>query len=351
MAQIFKPIFNNISYKRMALAVVVSLILHAIFFGGFIWKPPSLNHNNSHMIEAQLVKRPPPKLQDAKPVKLKKKDLQKKVSQKKNPTLAPDIKADEPASASDGTSVVPVEVPNEVTQYVSEPSAPFIMPEDEPAAKPYAYVLTTFDVKRAQDASAAGTAKIIYQALPNQHYLLTSEMNAKGILSLFVQQRKLSSEGLITDKGLQPNNFKYEVAGNKDKTTDTYFDWPNKTITFYSSRGENKLVLPDGTQDLLSFMYQFMFVPPLNEIQFNVTNGRTIREYDYVFYGEEMLDTKLGPLNTVHLHRANEDREETIDLWLAPDYLYLPVKITQTNKKGTVELFITRLQTDAPVTE
>ena len=94
-----------------------------------------------------------------------------------------------------------------------------------------------------------------------------------------------------------------------------------------------------------------MFVPPLNEIQFYVTNGRNIHEYDYVFYGEEMLDTKLGPLNAVHLHRANEDREETIDLWLAPNYLYLPVKITQTNKKGTLELFITRLQTDVPVTK
>ena len=340
---------SNTSYRRMAIAVLVSVILHALFFGGFTWRLPSINESTS-IIEAQLVKRAAPKLQDAKPIPIKvKKTIRKEVVQP--------IKIAQPVQESVTEPVLEnptqhiIDDRNAPVEYVGAPvesSATTSVPADEAAPKPYAYVVTEFDVKRGRDANSAGSAKIVYQALPNQHYSLSSEMKAKGLLSLFIQQRTLTSEGLVTDNGLQPINFKYQVAGNKEKSTDTVFDWQNRTVIFHSSKGEIRVDLPDEAQDLLSFMYQFMFVPPLNKIKFNVTNGKAMKEYDYVFNGEEVLNTKLGQMNTIHLHRTNDDGDETIDLWLAPNYLHLPVKITQTNKKGTIELNVTRLQTEAP---
>lgn len=344
--------FNNLSYRRMAIAIALSVLLHALLFGGFSWKLPDLNDNTT-LIQAQLVQRTPPKLQALKPVPVKAKTpVPKKVTK---PIEEPVIEPKPEAVPTTETRHSIIDDRNAPTEYIEPPvetaSDPIIVPADDPLPKPYTYVVSEFDAKRAQDASAAGTAKITYQTLPNLHYSLTSEMHAKGLLSLFIQERALISEGLITDKGLQPSSFKYQVKNNKEKTTSTVFDWQKKTVTFQTNKGDKQVPLPDGAQDLLSFMYQPMFVPPLNEIKYFVTNGRTMREYDYEFTGEETITTKLGALKTIHLHRTNDDGDEIIDLWLATDYLYLPVKITQTNKKGTLELYITSLKTEAPPIE
>lgn len=345
-------LFNHVGYRRMAIAVLLSVFLHVLLFGGVSWKLPDLN-NNTTIIQAQLVQKAPPKLQELKPVSIKAKPAVRKkvVKPVKVPVIEP-----KPEPQTENVAVIKprqsvIDDRNAPTEYIEPPvealNDPITIPTEDPIPTPYAYVVSEFDAKRGQDASAAGTAKIIYQALPNQHYSLTSQMHAKGLLALFVQQRILSSEGLVTDKGLQPLSFKYQVQNNQEKSTTTVFDWQNKTVTFQTSKGEKKVPLPDGAQDLLTFMYQSMFVPPLNEIKYYVTNGRTMREYDYEFTGEEVISTKIGELNTIHLHRTNDDGDEIIDLWLATDYLHLPVKITQTNKKGSLELYITSLKTEA----
>ncbi len=346
---------RNISYRRMAIAVLVSVFLHVVLFGDISWKLPDL-HDNTTVIEAQIVQRVPPKLQNMKPVskapvpvKVKPAVHKKVVVPIEEPPVESQLDTATAPSPELGPSPSRTDDRDAPTEYIAPPAAePIQVPADDPAPKPYTYVVTEFDAKRVQDASAAGTLKITYQVLPNQRYLLRSEMNGKGLLALFVKQRTLTSEGLLTDQGLQPLNFKYQVENNKEKSTITVFDWQNKTVTFQSSKGDKSVPLPDGAQDLLSFMYQSMFVPPLNEVRFNVTNGKAMHAYDYEFNGEETITTKIGQLNTIHLHRTNDDGDEIIDLWLATDYLYLPVKIMQTNKKGTVELFITRLSTAAP---
>ena len=341
----------------MAVAIVFSLLLHALLFGGFSWKLPDLTDNKT-IIQAQLVQRAPPKLQNLKPVRLKAKPTPKKVKlppKAKLPPIEPPAVAPiantEPQPTAEPQDVADDTNASKNTTSPEMERDPIPIPADDQAQKPYEYVVSQFEAKRAQDATAAGTATITYQALPNKRYSLTSEMHAKGLLSLFMKQRLLTSEGNITDKGLQPTSFKYEVENNKVKSTFTTFDWQSKTVTLQSNKGEKKVPLPDGAQDLLSFMYQPMFVPPLNETKYYVTNGRTVRDYDYEFTGEETITTKIGDLHTIHLHRTNDDGDEIIDLWLATDYLYLPVKIVQTNKKGTLELYITSLKTEAPPIE
>ena len=103
----------------------------------------------------------------------------------------------------------------------------------------------------------------------------------------------------------------------------------------------------DGAQDLMSFMYQFMFVPPLQEMQLAITNGKRLKTYAYGFDGEETLQTPFGEVRCLHIGRAGGDGEEKTDLWLAADYHYLPVKISKTEKDGTVlERIATRLQVE-----
>ena len=55
---------------RMAIAILLSILLHALLFGGFRWKLPNL-YNNTSIIQAQLVQRAPPKIKELKPVPVK----------------------------------------------------------------------------------------------------------------------------------------------------------------------------------------------------------------------------------------------------------------------------------------
>ena len=340
MQRLFSAIKNNVSLKRMALAVLVSLILHALIFGGFTWELPSLNQNHT-VIEAQLM-RLPPKLQEMKPSPTKPKPV-KKVQAK------PDLPVEVVAEKAPEQEPPALEDLNTTPEIIPIDDSSIVVPPDDPAPKPFTYVVTEFDAKRGQDATAAGSAKIIYQALPDNRYSLRSELQAKGLLALFIKQRTLISEGTITENGLRPDKFQYIVEKDDQKTSTVIFDWVNKTALFQSKKELKVRVdaLPEGTQDLLSFMYQSMFIPPLNETKFNVANAKNIKEYDYEFAGEEMIESKIGKINTIHLHRTNEDGDETVDLWLAPDYLHLPVKIVQVGKKGTLEMYMTSIKSDA----
>lgn len=340
----FYSLINNKSLKRMGLAVVISVIVHTLIFGRFVWELPTINQSRS-VIEAQLIK-PPAKLKEMKSSPAKSKPIKK--TQRKS-MLQPEIPAEIAADKALIQVQPTLEDLNTTPEVMPVDESSIVVPQDDPAPTPFTYVVTEFDAKRGQDATPAGTAKITYQALPNNHYRLSSELNAKGLLALFIKQRTLISEGSITGNGLRPDKFQYIVEKDDQKTSTVLFDWVNKTAMFQSKKELKVRVeaLPEGTQDLLSFMYQSMFIPPLNETHFFVANARNIKEYDYEFAGEEMIDSKIGKINTIHLHRTNEDGDETVDLWLAPDYLHLPVKIVQVGKKGTLEMYMTSIKSDA----
>ena len=81
-------------------------------------------------------------------------------------------------------------------------------------------------------------------------------------------------------------------------------------------------------------MYQFAFAPPQGSIvKLQVTNGRKLDSYAY-WVVEEALETPMGVLNTLHLGKQREEGEKDTEVWLAADYHYLPVKISQFDKDG-----------------
>lgn len=342
---IFNNAINNIIVKRMALAVLISVILHTLIFSGFGWELPSFNSRHS-VIEAQLMLLPV-KLQEMKPNPVKPKIAKNTAKPVPVPSTvsAPEIIPESTLNQSPAVTTDNIES----TEIVPLDESSIVVPQDDPVPRPFTYVVTEFDAKRGQDATPAGSAKITYQALPDNRYILRSELQAKGLLALFIKQRTLISEGSITENGLRPDKFQYIVEKDDQKTNTVLFDWVNKTALFQSKKELKVKVdaLPEGTQDLLSFMYQSMFVPPLNQTKFYVANAKSIKEYDYEFAGEEIIESKIGKINTIHLHRANEDSDETVDLWLAADYLHLPVKIVQVGKKGVLEMHMTSIKSDA----
>jgi hypothetical protein len=116
-----------------------------------------------------------------------------------------------------------------------------------------------------------------------------------------------------------------------------------------TSKGTYTEDLPEGAQDLLSFMYQFMHVAPLQTMQIPIVNGKRLRIYDYSFEGEELVNSSLGELKTIHITHNGIDSDEKTELWLAIDYQYVPVKIRKIEKNGdVVEMVATRINSNRP---
>ena len=146
-----------------------------------------------------------------------------------------------------------------------------------------------------------------------------------------------TSEGLIdVEQGLRPANCHYQFGNKANKSYQAAFDWAKGELLLQSSKGDKTVALTESVQDYLSFMYQFMFKPPLNAMQISLTNGKQLSSYDYTFEGEETLKLDFGEVKTYHIKHAKSDSDEKTELWLAIDYQFIPVKISKTEKDGQV---------------
>ena len=50
--------------------------------------------------------------------------------------------------------------------------------------------------------------------------------------------------------------------------------------------------------------------------------------------GKEMFETDLGPIGAVHFRNSSGDGGFRFEVWLAPDYGNLPVKIRLRDNRG-----------------
>ena len=166
-------------------------------------------------------------------------------------------------------------------------------------------------------------------------YVLKATTSTVGIAKLFksyeLNQYSNGSYGL---DGLQPELFteeRIERIGTQRNAVE--FDHTAQRARF--STGAD-MTLPPDTQDILSVMYQF---PPLAHTEIvavSVCNGKKIENYQFAIAVNETIDTPLGKMLTVHLHKMHAANEEGLDIWLAREYRLFPVKIRFTEKNGEV---------------
>jgi hypothetical protein len=199
----------------------------------------------------------------------------------------------------------------------------------------YKKVVIDYDVRRSLDGSPVGAARTMYFLGENNQYSIKNEVEAKGFVSLFYWNKLVqTSDGIVTPEGLKPKNYHYQFGSKIDNYA--IFDWESKKIITTISGKTSEFDMLEGSQDMLSFMYQFMFEPPLTKMKIFITNGKNYKPYDYSYIGEEIIETEMDKILTMHIAKFNYNNEERIDLWLAKDYRYLPVKIRKTEKDGSI---------------
>jgi hypothetical protein len=355
LSKSFKQIELNV-YWRSGIALTLSIMLHLLFIGGAEWPMP-LPVDEPVLISAELVQSPPltPNAV-AKPPPARPRIKPRQAIDHPQPIQPQSVQPETTPAVPDAEPVAePTHEHGPVTDTETQPdttadnqAAPDGA-EDQSASVDMLpapnYVSIDYDVSRGGDNSSIGTTHVSYIAKGDGSYQLRSETAAKGLASLFFPSKLVQiSSGRVTEKGLQPLSFSYEFGNNPDKYQHADFDWSAGQLTMHTSKGDKAVALPPGTQDLLSFMYQYMFFAPLENLQLTVTNGKKLSQYTFSFEGEDTLYTEIGEVRTVHIVKSSGEGEEKTELWLAPDHHYLPIKISKREKDGKqYEQIVTRI--------
>ena len=183
-------------------------------------------------------------------------------------------------------------------------------------------------------------------------YRIVSESRAVGLLALLEKHTlRFVSSGALTPSGLRPQHFEGKRSDADPRQVWADFDWEAGQLTIVHDGRTEILALPPGTQDRISSMYQFMFMSreKLQRLEFSITNGRKLDHYIYTVQPGGDLETRLGPMATLHLVKQHRADESGAEIWLAPQYRFLPVRLLIQEEDGTrYEQVITRLEIKGP---
>lgn len=179
-------------------------------------------------------------------------------------------------------------------------------------------------------------------------YRIVSESRAVGLLALFAREPlRLESSGRVTASGLQPRHFEGKRGDGDPRRARADFDWPAGELTLTRDGKTDHLKLPAATQDLVSVMYQFMFLDLAHRERFELamTNGRKLNQHWYTIRPGVEIDTAFGKMATLHLVKQHRPDESGAEIWLAPQHRQLPVKMVVLDDDGTrVEHNLTKFE-------
>lgn len=172
----------------------------------------------------------------------------------------------------------------------------------------------------------------------DNRYKLESRSQPLGVARLTrFGPRTYRSNGAVTERGLQPERFSSNVVlrGKADESG-AQFDWDKNTLQFGRADDQKNSALPSGSQDLLSFMFQLALAPPpRGRLTMSIATGTRFETYDIDVLDEELIATPLGNLRTLPVKQQRRPGRESIEVWLAADYHYLPVRIRVIARDGS----------------
>lgn len=196
------------------------------------------------------------------------------------------------------------------------------------------HITLRYAVQSGEEGFTLGQATYTWQ-VRRGHYSLVSVAQATGITALFVSGKIIqTSEGQVTPAGLQPKQF--WIAKGERRQAPIQFDWLRQHLRLPSGSVD----LPAQTQDLLSFSFHLAMTAREGDAPWSlpVTNGKKLKVYGFHVVGQEVLQRGgAAPVETLHLQGSDTDAG-SLDVWLAPNRHWLPVRIRTLDQKGKVML-------------
>ncbi len=337
------------SVRPLWLALVISLLLHGSLLGGLEWRFPHwTSPPEPPVIDVQLAPALPPAAVAAVLPSPRRPSAHKPAIPRPAPSSSPPSVPSPPEppveAAAPETPVDPV-----IAETAAIPAAqtPDAAPAEPVPAVPLNALPPRLDLRFEVRYGLASGEQTLVWVNDGEHYTLTSVVGATGLTGLFYRGRFVqTSRGRITPHGLQPEEF-WDQRG--DKHSSARFDPAQGQLTLMPEKGAPRHFAYHGEiQDALSLFFQFALTapPPAGQrLTYQVFNGKKLRDYAYEVRGEDMLDTALGALRTLHIARVADD-DGRFEAWLAIDRHYLPVRVLRSDDAGReMEL---RVQSIAP---
>lgn len=168
-------------------------------------------------------------------------------------------------------------------------------------------------------------------------YQIESVSKAVGLLARFKPEViHTTSKGVITAQGLRPLSYISKRELDTQRNASATLNWDAATILHKDYQGERTATLPAGTQDRLSAMYQFQFLPlsSMSEVSLTITNGRDLDHYSYHITPEQSVAVPMGTFKTRYLAIPKQEDGSTFEIWLATELGNFPCKIVITDADG-----------------
>ncbi len=185
-----------------------------------------------------------------------------------------------------------------------------------------------YRVDRGDDGFEIGKATSEWE-INEGHYRLKLVTETSGLVWLFKSYRiDMESQGRLDAGGLKPERFSLRRNG-VESDENASFDWEQMQIRLGNGAIHG---LSAGAQDLLSFNFHLGFMPHSEVAKsLPIATGKKYGIYRLEMLGDEEIETPAGVMRTLHLRAPGTN---TTELWLAYDYLLLPVKIRHSDAKG-----------------
>ena len=198
------------------------------------------------------------------------------------------------------------------------------------AAEPPPRIEITYTLLRDGSTMAEVTERLEYSA---GNYQLTETWKGKGFYALLGSARR-QSVGTIENGVLRPREFFDERSGRD--TARAWFDWKAQTLTMQYKGNRGVEPLPPNAQDRLSFLFALSLLPgsKSDSVSYTIADGKGLSRHTYKLVGKERVKTPVGEFDTLKAARQGDDRE-TAEVWLAPQYSYIPIRLLVVDKDGT----------------
>lgn len=164
--------------------------------------------------------------------------------------------------------------------------------------------------------------------------------NARMEISHFLLGARVqTSTGQLGAHGLEPTRFGDKVRSE----VAAHFDYDKNKITFSANTPDVPL-LP-GAQDHLSVMLQMASMlaadPKLftrgSTLSFQAVGPKSADAWVFTIGATEKLDLPGGGVNALRVWREpNGEYDSRVEIWFAPEFAYLPVRIRLTQANGDV---------------
>jgi hypothetical protein len=256
------------------------------------------------------------------------------------PDAAPNADPVGQGSASNAAADVQSPQAGAQAQQATEPAA-----KPAPEARRYKVDLPPaadilLDVARtdANGSRWSGDALLSWTLTPSSYSIRIEA----GITVVFahVNLLTMTSEGTVGEEGFMPALMTEKRRGRS--MTATHFNRKDGRLSFSASAANYPLVW--GAQDKASVPLQLTAIARGDPQQLSgnidilVGEDRDASVFSFVVLGQEQIDTRMGKIAAWHLARPPKpgSYNSRLDLWLAPDYGWMPVQIRNLEANGAV---------------